>query len=77
MCMGEIAQVMDVGTGTALVRGGGRTRTVSLLTLPDPVTAGDWVVLHSGFALARLTADEARDATALRATAPMIAEGLE
>ena len=77
MCLGELAEVIDVGTENAMVSGGGRTRTVSLLTLTDPVTPGDWVVIHSGFALARLTAEEASEATALRATSPTISEGLQ
>ena len=76
MCLGELAEVIDVGTENAMVSGGGRTRTVSLLTLTDPVTPGDWVVIHSGFALARLTAEEASEAIALRATSPTISEGL-
>ena len=75
MCLGELAEVIEVGTENALVSGGGRTRTVSLLTLTDPVTPGDWVVIHSGFALARLTAEEAREAIALRTTSPTISEG--
>jgi len=77
MCLGELAEVIDVGTENAMVSGDGRTRTVSLLTLTDPVTPGDWVVIHSGFALARLTAAEASEATALRATSTTISEGLQ
>jgi hydrogenase expression/formation protein HypC len=72
MCLGELAEVIDASTLNALVSGGGRTRTVSLLTLTDPVIPGDWVVIHSGFALARLTAEEAREATALRTTSPTV-----
>jgi hydrogenase expression/formation protein HypC len=75
MCLGELAEVIDVSTLNALVSGGGRARTVSLLTLTDPVIPGDWVVIHSGFALARLTAEEAREATALRTTSPTISNG--
>ena len=77
MCLGELAEVIEVGTQDALVSGGGRSRTVSLLTLTDPVLPGDWVVIHSGFALARLTAEQAREATALRTTSPTISEGLQ
>ncbi len=76
MCLGELAEVIEVGTVEALVSGGGRSRSVSLLTLTDPVLPGDWVVIHSGFALARLTAEEAREAIALRTTSPTISEGL-
>ena len=75
MCVGELAQVIEVAAGTALVSGDGRTRAVSLLTLTDPLDPGDWVVLHSGFVLARLTADEAAEAIALRSTSPTIPEG--
>ncbi len=70
MCLGEIAEVIEVGAGTAVTSVGGQTRQVSLLTLTDLVEPGDWVLIHSGFALARLTADQARDATTLRNTAP-------
>ena len=59
-----------------MVSGGGRTRTVSLLTLSEQVTPGDWVVIHAGFALGLLTAEEAREATALRNTSPTTSEGL-
>jgi len=76
MCLGELAEVIEVGTQNALVSGGGRSRNVSLLTLTDPVLPGDWVVIHSGFALARLTAEQAREATALRTTSPTMSKGL-
>ena len=69
MCLGELGQVQEVrGDGVAEVRVGDRARTVSLLTLDDPVTPGDWVLIHSGFALSRLTADEAREAEQIRTT---------
>lgn len=69
MCLGELGQVLDVGVGgTAHVRVGDRSRTVSLLTLDAPVAVDDWVLIHSGFALARLTADEAREAEQIRTT---------
>ena len=69
MCLGEVAEVLELGPGPrALVRSGGRSATVSLLTLDEPVATGDWVVCHSGFALSRVTAAEAADATSIRAT---------
>lgn len=71
MCLGELAEVTQVpAPGTAEVRAGDRTRTVSLLTLEEPVAPGDWVLIHSGFALSRLTAEEAHDAALIRATGP-------
>jgi hydrogenase expression/formation protein HypC len=68
MCLGDLAEVLSVEPGaTARVRAGGRTATVSLLTLDDPVAPGDWVVCHSGFALSRVTAEAAGEAAAIRA----------
>lgn len=67
MCLGEVALVLELAPGgSALVRSGERTTTVSLLTLDDGVAPGDWVVCHSGFALGRVTAEEAAEATAIR-----------
>ena len=71
MCLGDLGQVLEVAAdGTALVRTQTRTLTVSLLTLEAPVAPGDWVVCHSGFALGRVTAEEAMEATAIRAGVP-------
>lgn len=67
MCLGEIAQVSQLtGDATALVHAEGRTRTVSLLTLSGSVSPGDWVLIHSGFALEHLTAEQAHDSLAIR-----------
>ena len=69
MCLGEVAQVVELGPdSTALVRSPQRTATVSLLTLEEPVVPGDWVVCHSGFALGRVTPAEAAEAAEIRST---------
>jgi hydrogenase expression/formation protein HypC len=68
MCLGELGQVLEVSGGTARVRIDDRLRTASLLTLDDPVTVGDWVLVHSGFALAKLSEQDARDAETIRST---------
>ena len=71
MCLGEVVQVVEVvPDGLVLARAGTRTLQVSLLTLDGPVVPGDWVLAHSGFALARLTAAEALEARTLRGTVP-------
>lgn len=70
MCLGELAQVIDlVDAETARGRVGERVVTISLLTLDGPVGPGDWLQVHSGFALARLTDEERRDAERIRSTA--------
>lgn len=69
MCVGELGAVLCLrGPAQADVRVAGRTLTVSLLTLDDgaPLAAGDVVLVHSGFALARLTPEEAAEAERIR-----------
>lgn len=68
MCLGELAEVIEVTDGaTAVVRRDGRDSSVALLALEEPVRPGDWLLVHSGFALALLTPEEARDAATVRA----------
>lgn len=67
MCLGDIAQVVELlDDRAAVARVRGRLVTVSLLTLDEPVGAGDWLQVHAGLALARLTEDERRDAEEIR-----------
>jgi hydrogenase expression/formation protein HypC len=69
VCLGELAEVVEaLDAHTVLVRSSARTATVSLLSLDGAVAPGDWLLCHSGFALRRLTPQEARDAAVLRAT---------
>jgi hydrogenase maturation factor len=69
MCLGEIARVIDlVDDRTVRARVGDRVVTVSLLTLDGPVAAGDWLQIHSGLALARLTDEQRREAQQIRGT---------
>ena len=71
MCLGEVVQVVEVAPdGLVLARAGTRTLRISLLTLDGPVAPGDWVLVHSGFALARLSAAEALEARTLRDSVP-------
>jgi hydrogenase maturation factor len=54
-------------TGTrAVARRGGGEVVLSLLTVDEPVSAGDWVLAHSGFVLERLSPAAAADALSLR-----------
>ena len=67
MCLGELAEVTRVRhEAEAEVRVDGRALSVSPLTLHEPVVPGDWLVVHSGFALSRLTPEEAREARRIR-----------
>jgi hydrogenase expression/formation protein HypC len=70
MCLGDLAQVVDVvDPRTIRARFGDRVVTVSLLTIEGPVAPGDWLQVHSGFALARLTEEEQREAERIRNSA--------
>jgi hydrogenase maturation factor len=51
---------------TVVVRDAGRDVPVSLLTLDGPVAVDDWLLVHCGLALARLSEPEALDALSLR-----------
>ena len=67
MCLGMVGQVTAVGSpGCVEVDAGDRVITASLLAMTDAVGPGDWVLMHSGLVLGRLTEQEARDALELR-----------
>ncbi|PVU82181.1 HypC/HybG/HupF family hydrogenase formation chaperone [Cellulomonas sp. WB94] len=71
MCLGEVVQVVEVTPdGVVLASAETRTLQISLLALDGPVAPGDWVLAHSGFALARLSAAEALEARTLRGSVP-------
>ena len=60
MCLGIPAQVVERREdGLAKVDFGGVRRDVSVAFTPD-VEAGDWVLVHVGFALARIDEDQAQ-----------------
>jgi len=66
MCLGTIGQVAAVGpNGCAKIRAGDREITASLMAVSTPIGPGDWVLVHSGLVLERLTDQEARDALQL------------
>ena len=65
MCLAIPAQVIELlPDNTARVSLDGVTKVISL-ALVDDVAVGDYVVLHVGYALTRLDADEAARTLAL------------
>lgn len=61
MCVTLPYRVLDVpDADTAVVIRGGVTSTVSLLTADTAVAPGDWVLVHAGLVLARVSDDDAR-----------------
>jgi hydrogenase expression/formation protein HypC len=66
MCLSVPSRVLDVvDPETAVVVHRGVRSTVSLLAADTPVGPGDWVLVHSGFVLGRLTDDDVRELTEL------------
>ncbi|MBX3284606.1 MAG: HypC/HybG/HupF family hydrogenase formation chaperone [Actinobacteria bacterium] len=66
MCLSVPARVvaLDADRRSATVDVLGATREASVLLLPE-VAEGDWVLVHVGFAIARIDEDEAAAALAL------------
>ncbi len=54
MCVGLSAKVVRVSDGTALVDASGARREVSAALLKD-LEPGDYVMVHAGAAIARIT----------------------
>ena len=60
MCLGVPGQLVErLDDGLARVDVSGVRRVVSVAFTPD-ATEGDWVLIHVGFALARIDEEEAR-----------------
>lgn len=61
MCLSLPSRVVDVvDPSTAVVVHRGVRSTVSLLVADAEVAPGDWVLVHSGFVLRRLTDEDVR-----------------
>lgn len=69
MCLSEAAFVVEVDGDSAVVDLRGAHRTVPLVMLTfagEVVTPGDWLLLHTGLAVARISATEAAEVNAIR-----------
>ena len=69
MCLSEAASVVEVDGDSAVVDLRGSYRRVPLVLLTfagEVVTPGDWLLLHTGLAVARVTAAEAAEVNAVR-----------
>ena len=61
MCVGLSARVISIEDGAALIDASGATRTVSA-ELIDDLEPGDYVMVHAGVAIAKIT-DTSADET--------------
>jgi hydrogenase expression/formation protein HypC len=68
MCLGipgRIVEIADRDAGLATVDISGVRRAVSVALVDAPVWPGDWVLVHVGFALARIDEADAQETLAL------------
>jgi hydrogenase expression/formation protein HypC len=72
MCLGLPGRIVEVppGGNSARVEVAGVVREIYLGLLDGPFVPGEFILIHSGFALERMTADEARDVLAVFADDP-------
>ena len=64
MCVGLSAKVVRISDGTALVDASGAKREVSVQLLRD-LEPGDYVMVHAGLAIARITDEDEHETDAL------------
>ncbi|MBR5371936.1 MAG: HypC/HybG/HupF family hydrogenase formation chaperone [Oscillospiraceae bacterium] len=64
MCVGLSAKVVNVKDGTALIDAGGAQREVSAGVL-DELEPGDYVMVHAGVAIAKITESDEEEAAGL------------
>jgi hydrogenase expression/formation protein HypC len=73
MCLGipgRVIEIVDRTGGLARVDVSGVRREVSVALVDDPAApleVGEWVLIHVGFALARIDEEDARETLALLA----------
>ena len=60
MCVGLSAKVVDLKDGTAIIDASGARRSVSA-DLLDDLEIGDYVMVHAGVSIAKITDDDASE----------------
>lgn len=64
MCVGLSAKVIQVSDGTAIVDASGARRSVSAELIED-LEPGDYVMVHAGAAIAKITDDDEKESAQL------------
>ena len=60
MCVGLSAKVVKISNGMAVIDAGGAKREVSAQLLED-LEPGDYVMVHAGVAIAKITEEDDRE----------------
>ena len=82
MCLAAPARVLSISEKTAVVDYNGVQTTARLDTLSEPVEPGDYVLIHTGFAIRRLSPEDGLEtlklfdelAASLEANAPDVSD---
>lgn len=61
MCLAVPSKVISTNNMMATIEAYGARKEVSLLLLPEPITVGDYVLVHAGFAIQKVDEDAAKD----------------
>jgi hydrogenase expression/formation protein HypC len=61
MCLGIPAKIVKVNDGFATVDMAGVQRDISTLLLEEPPLIGDYVLVHVGFAISKLSQKDAEE----------------
>lgn len=69
MCVGLSAKVVSLDKGVAIVDAQGARRAVSA-TLLDDLEPGEYVMVHAGIAIAKITASDEEESKSLLADLP-------
>jgi hydrogenase expression/formation protein HypC len=64
MCLGVPAKILEISDGAAVVELGGVRREISVMLI-DEASVGEWVIVHAGFAIEKLSEEEAEETLAL------------
>ena len=64
MCLGIPVKILETSDGAAVVEVGGVRREISVMIIDD-VSVGEWVIIHAGFAIEKLSEEEAEQTLAL------------
>ena len=70
MCVGLAAKVVSVKDGTAVIDASGAKRDVSAELLED-LEPGDYVMVHAGVAIAKITSDDETETEGVMAGLPI------
>jgi len=61
MCLAAPAKVISISDNEAIVDYNGVRTTTRLDTLTEPLAPGDYVLIHTGFAIRRLSAEDGEE----------------